>query len=87
VLSMNNNRAIGAAKYQFVLFTSGKDARAFPAYEAKARQLQGNPKLTEVQALNLRLNLQLIEMEAIRHEKGTETDDAVDEDLDDIFTP
>jgi hypothetical protein len=86
LIAMNNNRAAGAAKWQFMFFLDGKDARAFPAFEARAKQLVGNDKLTKLQALNLRLNLQLIEMEAIRHEKGTDSDDAVDEDLDDIFT-
>lgn len=84
LIAMNNNRAAGAAKWQFMFFLDGKDARAFTVFEDRAKQLVGNDKLTEVQALNLRLNLQLIEMESIRHEKGTDTDDEVTVD-DDIF--
>lgn len=81
VLTMNNNRALGDGKPQYVFLTTGKSAPA--GYEQKARQLQGNDKLTEIQAQNLNLNLQLLELEAIRHQKeGTITDDErIDDDV------
>jgi hypothetical protein len=73
LISMNNTKAMSQGKVQYVLLTSGKNVE--PTYQSKAQVLQGNKKLTKVQALNLDLNLQLIEMEAIRKEKGTEDDD------------
>ena len=80
LLDMNNRRAISSGKLQFVFLTSG--AKVDPAYPPKAKQLQGNPRLSEIQAQNLDLNLQLIEMETIRHEKeGTTTDDEIDDDV------
>lgn len=80
LLSMNNTRAMRDSKPQFVLLTDGKP-KSLPAnYEAVAHKLTGNPKLTEVQAMNLNLNLQLIEMEAIRSEK-----EGVPDDEDDVF--
>lgn len=80
LLSMNNIRAMREGKPQFVLLPDGK-AKAVPkGYTDAATKLKGNPRLTEIQARNLDLNLQLIEMESIRNEKGT------DEDDDDVFT-
>jgi len=80
LIKMNNQKAIGEGKYQYVFFLSGKDALAYPAYEAKAEQLKGNPRLTSVQATNLDLNVQLIELERVRNEKGTPEDDEVVDD-------
>lgn len=75
LLSINNTRAMSQGKVQYMLLTTGK--KVDPKYQSKAQVLQGNAKLTEVQALNLNLNLQLIEMEAIRKEKGTDDDDDI----------
>lgn len=80
LLTMNNQRAMAAGKPQFVFLADGKDRKVFPEYEAKARALLGNERLTEVQALNLNLNLQLIEMESVRHEKEGDVDDDVVDD-------
>lgn len=77
LLSMNNTRAMTAGKAQYVLLFSGR-AKDIPSnYVAAAQKLQGNPRLTEIQALNLDLNLQLVELESIRNEKGVATDDDV----------
>lgn len=84
VLAMNNRRAMSAGKIQYVLLPSGKNVD--PQYKSKAQVLQGNPKLTEVQSINLDLNLQLIEMEAIRHEKGSDEDDEILNVDDDVFS-
>lgn len=75
LLDMNNIRAMQAGKTQYVLLPSAKAAKVPNGYETAATKLKGNPKLTPVQALNLDLNLQLIEMESIRNEKGTTADD------------
>jgi AAA domain (dynein-related subfamily) len=80
LIQMNNQRAIKASKVQYVFLLDGKPASLDHTYEAKARQLQGNPRLTPIQSLNLELNLQLIEMEKIRHEKGIDEDDSLNED-------
>jgi hypothetical protein len=68
-------------KVQFVFFLTGKDALAHPTYQAKAEALRGNPKLTPVQATNLELNLQLIELEATRNEREEEVPDDGDDDI------
>jgi hypothetical protein len=83
LIKENNRKAMSAGKPQYVFLVEAKDTTALPAYEAKARSLVGNNRLTELQALNLQLNLQLIELEAIRHEKGTSEDDA--EFIDDLL--
>ena len=73
LLAINNTRAIKAGKIQYVLLSTGK--RVDPTYPSKAHVLKGNPRLSEIQALNLGLNLQLIEMESIRNEKESEDED------------
>lgn len=75
LISMNNSKAMTQGKIQFVLLTTGKSVD--PKYQSKAQVLQGNSRLTPVQKLNLDLNLQLIEMEAIRKEKGTDDDEFI----------
>lgn len=76
LIAANNNRALGEAKFQYVFLLDGKKAN--PAYEKKARQLVGNERLTPIMAQNLSLNLQLIEMEQARNEKGNTDDDFTD---------
>jgi|KBSMisStaDraftv2_1062788.scaffolds.fasta_scaffold250823_2 MoxR-like ATPase len=74
LLAMNNTRAMQVGKIQYVFLTTGK--KVDPAYGAKALKLVGNSRLTPVQAQNLDLNLQLLELEKIRFEKeGTDDDD------------
>lgn len=67
LLDSNNRAAIRAGKYQFVVLASGKGVD--PKYVTNARKIQGNPRLTPVQARNLDLNLQLIGMEDARKEE------------------
>lgn len=76
LISMNNNRAMFTGKPQFVLLLDGKNL----AYKSDALALVDNPKLTAKQALNINLNLQLIEMEEIRIDKK-----GLDDDDDDVF--
>jgi hypothetical protein len=79
LIDMNNTRAMRDGKYQYVLLTDGKRASVPQQYQEKAEQLKGNPKLSERQALNLELNLQLIELESIRNDKEGVEDDVFDE--------
>lgn len=77
LISMNNVMSNNDGKTQYMFLLSGRDASGFPRYEGQALALRGNDKLTPVQALNLELNLQLIEMERIRKEKGVSDDDDI----------
>lgn len=78
VIEMNNINATNKKQYQYVVLVDG---RKIPSgYEANAAKLRGNDRLTPIQALNLELNLQLVELETIRKKKETEDDE------DDIFT-
>ena len=79
VIEMNNLLSMKEGKAQFVLLPNGKTPPQ--GYEAKARALVGNDKLTQIQRENIELNLQLIEMEIASNETTTPEGD---ED-DDIF--
>jgi hypothetical protein len=86
LIKFNNVRAMQQGKPQYVVLPSGK-AKDLPAnYEQEAQALVGNTRLTEQQALNLQLNLQLIELEANRNQKGDEADDVFVDDTQDDFT-
>lgn len=87
LIDTNNRNAMADGKPQFVLLLDGK-AKTMPynggkVYSDVAPTLRGNPKLTDLQARNLEMNLQLIEMESIRTEK--EGGDPHDVDIDDLF--
>lgn len=83
LISANNLAAMRQGKPQYVLLTTGKPAHLPANYEQQARQIVGNDKLTERQALNLQLNLQLIELEVVRQQKeGSANDDTFDADFD-----
>lgn len=85
LLDANNRKANANGKIQYMFFTDGKEAAKYPQYETTAASLQDDPRLSPVQALNLKLNLDLIEIERIRHEKGTDThEDTVIDDIDDL---
>lgn len=62
LITMNNVRALREGKPQFVLLLDGKNA---DGYLAKAAKLYVD-RLTPIQALNLELNKQLIELEEMR---------------------
>lgn len=66
VILMNNLKAMKDGKAQFVVLLSGKETEVPHGYESIAMQLEGNPKLSPLQAKNIRINLQLIEMEKER---------------------
>lgn len=80
LLRENNRKAYTAGKYQFIVLPHGNCIKQnLPDFTKHARALVGNSKLTEIQALNLNLNLQLVEMEAAANESTME------ESNDDIF--
>jgi MoxR-like ATPase len=79
LLDMNNHRAAAADKWQYIVLHSGKNPNV--NYVERSRKLPKD-KLTPLQALNLELNHQLLELETARAEKeGSVTDD------DDVFDP
>ena len=80
LLDMNNATAMREGKQQYVVLPTGKNV--FPQYVKTAPTLVGNPRLTEVQARNLDINLQLISMEAA----NMETEEEVGDDDDDVLT-
>lgn len=86
LLQQNNTRAMSEGKLQYVLFADAKSTLGHPSFEARAKKIKANASvfdaLPQVQRVNIELNLQLIEMERIRHEKGTEDDGPVDPDND-----
>lgn len=84
LLDINNSRSSQGGKGQYVFLYDG--AKAPAGYAAEAAKLNSpavKAKLTEVQAQNLDLNLQLIELEAMRNDK----EEIAHDDIDDIFNP
>lgn len=73
LIDMANSRAMAVSKPQYVILLDGK--RIPTNYQKEAEKLRGNPRLTELQAKNLELNLQLIELESARHDKKGATPD------------
>lgn len=63
VLQSNNQLAMRMNVPQYVVLPDGKAKSVPPRYHDEAVKLRGNPKLTDLQALNLEMNLQLIEMQ------------------------
>ena len=81
LIVLNNQIAISQRKWQYVVLLSGKNVE--PKYVAGARKLVGNPLLTEIQANNLALNLDLIDIEEAMQEEITITQEGVEND--DVF--
>lgn len=73
LLAENNRQAINKGKHQFVVLLDGKGVD--PRYEATASKLEGNPKLSALQATNLQINLQLMRLEKARVAAATPADD------------
>ena len=70
LIDTNNGRAMAESKWQYVLLLKGTNVPS--GYVSAATRLRGNPRLTEVQAKNIEMNLQLIEMSVA----STEEDEA-----------
>lgn len=87
LLAMNNTRAIQADKAQFVVLLDGRNSVLSTAYRSRVEKLQQLQPgvLTELQARNLALNLQLMELESARNEKGVEDEEHDDIDLDELI--
>jgi len=81
LLDMNNRHAMNQGKPQYVFLADAK--KADPKYQANALSIRGNDRLTPIQARNLDLNLQLLELEQLRTKKEDPTDDQ-DEDIFDV---
>ena len=71
LVDMNNRRAVAGSKFQYVVLLDGKNPDQ--KYVINARKMLGNPRLSPIQDLNLRLNLQLLELEEAK--KGEEEED------------
>lgn len=80
LIQENNRRAMKESKPQFVLLLEGRLTPDIMKYENAARQLIDHPSLSSQASTNLKLNLQLIEMEHIRNEKGTSHDEPPPDD-------
>jgi hypothetical protein len=64
LIETNNVRAMRDKKPQFVVLLGGSPSQVPLGYADAARSLAANPRLTDTQRINLKMNLQLIEMEA-----------------------
>ena len=91
LIAMSNMQAMRESKAQYVVLLDGK-AKNLPTYGGRSYTevaddlVKVKDKLTEKQRINLELNLQLIEMESIRNQKGAVDDDSVlDDGLSDLF--
>lgn len=62
LLELNNRMAMAASQPQFVVLLGGGNKYVPQGYDLAALQLRKNPKLTEIQRINLDLNLELIEL-------------------------
>jgi hypothetical protein len=79
LITMNNRRAIAAAKWQYVMLLDGKGVDA--KYVGAINKLPVG-KLSPLQRLNLQMNKQLIQVEEIRNQKeGAPASDDVDDDI------
>jgi MoxR-like ATPase len=77
LLAANNVRAMRENKPQYVFLISGKSSDVPALYPGKAVELQGNKRLTPIQALNLSMNLELIALEAAANQEGDAPDDDI----------
>ena len=78
LIEANNHKAMYLGKPQYVLLLDGKNV--LRDYESQAKELVGNPQLTPLQAQNLELNLQLIQMEEVKRDNTVEEEENDDDD-------
>ena len=78
LIALNNQLAINQRKWQFVVLLDTKHID--DKYVAGARKLLGNPRLSEVQANNLSLNLDLVEIEEALKEEIIITQEGVEDE-------
>lgn len=84
LIAHNNRVALNSGKVQYMFLLSGVGVD--PKYIKLAKKLVGNDKLTPIQALNLQLNLQLVELEtsrlaSTRKDDDDDANDPVDADI------
>ena len=69
LITINNRLALSEAKYQFVLILDPKTVTS--SYKDAAKPLLQHPRLTDVQRINIRMNLQLIELQEAKDQGGS----------------
>lgn len=74
LLTENNRRALAQQKLQYVVMPDGRSPMLTERQTQQMKQLLDSGQLTPLQASNLQLNLQLVEMEEARNE-GDNSDD------------
>lgn len=80
LIDFNNRRAVQDRKLQYIFLLDGK--HTITGYEAQAEKLVNNPKLSDLQRQNIKLNLELIGLEQAKAElKSTSTQSHTDDDL------
>ena len=77
LIEANNHKAMHLGKPQYVLLLDGNNVLRH--YESQAKELVGNPQLTPLQAQNLELNLQLIQMEEAKKDNTVEEEENDDD--------
>jgi AAA domain (dynein-related subfamily) len=81
LVTLNNQLSINARKWQYVVLLDGKNVD--PKYVTGATKLVGNARLSEIQANNLALNLDLIQIEeAMKEEITIQKEEVQDDDTD-----
>lgn len=78
LIAANNQKALRPGKTQYMFLLDGKHVPT--GYEKAAKAIKGNPKLSRVQALNLEINLQLIELEQAKNKSAEEANNDIDDD-------
>jgi hypothetical protein len=73
LIEVNNQMAMTQGKYQYVLLLNG--GRNAEDYKRHALKLRGNPRLTKIQATNLEMNLQLLELAEAHNEEEPDVED------------
>lgn len=79
LIARNNQDAMRTARAQYVVLLSGKNPPV--GYETQARGIQGSPKLTPLQSINLQLNLDLIDMERAKAGGTTTRERTLEDDI------
>ena len=77
LLNFNNTLAAQRAKWQYIVLPAG--SKVNPHWVNPMRDIRGHKSLTQLQALNLEINLQLVELEEAKSEK--EGTDQYDDDI------
>lgn len=68
MINANNQMAQQMSKPQYIVLLDGKNPP--PGYDQDAQKLVGNPRLSDLQALNLRMNLELIALTEAEKEEA-----------------